>query len=576
MKKFVLACSLILGTGNFILAQISSFKLLTRAPVRYSKSEWVIHIAERVKNPFLQEEISLNMLLTSPTGEKLILPCYWQSPSSVTPKFESLRSETESTDSSGWHARFTPQEAGKYSYQFELEIKGKTSIKSNKDYFIAAQSKGKGFLHIRKKKDWILAFDNGQAFRGIGENLAWESRQNDDSKFFKALHENPKYNYEFMLPSLSAHGGNFFRTWICSWNLPIDWNKSFNSTRYTASDEYFNPSACKRMDRLVNLSDSLGVYMMLTLGMGAYELRDGGMSPTAADFFVNIESRKRYKNRLRYFIARWGFSPSIAAWELFNEVDNVQFSDKNKTIPADSIVAWHDEMSTYIKAIDPYKHLVTTSISHRDLPGLNSLKNIDFNQKHIYKNTSSIAPTINQYEAKFQKPYVIGEYGYEWDWLKNFNDFPTEMDSDFKRGLWYGLFSPTPILPMSWWWEFFDSRGTDKSIKQVREASEEMLAAGNGSFEQVEIKSPVSGISIFATKCGRTLFVYAYNPGSLMKNISLKLSTGIKAGQLKIIGGNTELKNQPQVTTSDKQLEISGMYLPGNSDIVLSLNAQKN
>ena len=576
MKKFVLAFSLILGTGNFIFAQISSFKLLTTAPARYSKSEWIIQIAEKVKNPFLQEEISLNMFLKSPTGKKLILPCYWQSSSSVTPKFESPGSATDSRDSSGWHARFTPQEAGKYSYQFELKVKGKPFVKSTRDYFSATPSKGKGFLHIRKKNNWILTFDNGQAFRGIGENLAWESRQNDDSKFFKALHENPKYNYEFMLPSLSAHGGNFFRTWICSWNLPIDWNKSFNSTRYTASDEYFNPSACKRMDRLVNLSDSLGVYMMLTLGMGAYELKDGGISPTAADFFVNIEARKRYKNRLRYFIARWGFSPSIAAWELFNEVDNVQFGDKNKTIAADSIVAWHDEMSTYIKAIDPYKHLVTTSISHRDLQGLNSLKSIDFNQKHIYKNTSSIAPTINQYEAKFQKPYVIGEYGYEWDWLKNFDDFPTEMDSDFKRGLWYGLFSPTPILPMSWWWEFFDSRGTDKSIRQVREVSEEMLAAGNGSFEQVGIKSAVSGITIFAAKCGRTLFVYAYNAGSLTKNVSLKLSTGIITGQFKIIGGNTELKNQPQVIKSDKQLEISGLYLPGNSDIVLRMNAQKN
>jgi len=233
-------------------------------------------------------------------------------------------------------------------------------------------------------------------------------------------------------------------------------------------------------------------------------------------------------------------------------------------------------MSTYIKAIDPYKHLVTTSISHRDLAGLNSLKNIDINQKHIYKNTTNIAPTINQYETKFQKPYVIGEYGYEWDWLKNFDDFPTEMDSDFKRGLWYGLFSPTPILPMSWWWEFFDSRGTDKYIRQVRAVSDEMLAAGNGSFEQVVIKSQALGINTFAIKCGSTIFVYAYNPDSLAKNISLKLSTEIKTDQLKIIGGNTELKNQPQIINKGKQLEISGLGLPGNSDIVLRMSAQKN
>lgn len=46
-----------------------------------------------------------------------------------------------------------------------------------------------------------------------------------------------------MLPSLASHGGNFFRTWICSWNLPIDWKSGFNSSRYTSSDKYYNPSA---------------------------------------------------------------------------------------------------------------------------------------------------------------------------------------------------------------------------------------------------------------------------------------------------------------------------------------------
>jgi hypothetical protein len=42
------------------------------------------------------------------------------------------------------------------------------------------------------------------------------------------------------------------------------------------------------------------------------------------------------------------------------------------------------------------------------------------------------------------------------------------MDSDFKRGLWYGLFSLTPILPMSWWWEYFDNRKTDEYFKKIR------------------------------------------------------------------------------------------------------------
>ena len=102
---------------------------------------------------------------------------------------------------------------------------------------------------------------------------------------------------------------------------------------------------------------------------------------------------------------------------------------------------------TYIKLIDPYKHLVTTSISHRDLQGLNSLKNIDINQKHIYKNTASIPGQNVKYEAEFGKPYVIGELGYEWDWSKNFDHFATDMDLDYKHGLSFGMFAPTPSWP---------------------------------------------------------------------------------------------------------------------------------
>jgi len=63
---------------------------------------------------------------------------------------------------------------------------------------------------------------------------------------------------------------------------------------------------------------------------------------------------------------------------------------------------------------------------------MNDLKNMDLNQKHIYNNTSAIPGTIRDYTQKHNKPYVIGEAGYEWDWSKNFNDFAEDIDDDFK------------------------------------------------------------------------------------------------------------------------------------------------
>ncbi|GAA4099292.1 DUF5060 domain-containing protein [Mucilaginibacter panaciglaebae] len=543
-KKFYgLSGVLWLSTISLWAQSIQSFKQLNTNPTLYTKTEFDIRLTADWQNPYLQEDVALDMVMYTPSGKRLVLPCFYE--------------EGESGKQSLWKARFAPQEKGKYEYAFELSKAGSVVARSKDATFIAAASDKSGFLH--PKNNWEFQFDNGKPFRGIGENIGWESRKSDDSKFFRELQQKPKYDYEYMLPALAHHGGNFFRTWVCSFNLPLDWHRNFNSTRYEESDAYYNPSAIRKTDRLFNLCDSLGLYVMLTLGPGNYSPRDGGFSPSAADFFVNPKSKARYKNRLRYFVARWGYSTSVGAWEFFNEVDNVQFGNKNKPISADSIVAWHDEMSKYLKGIDPYNHLVTTSISHRDLKGMDELRHMDFNQKHIYKNTTSIPAAIVRYERDFKKPYVIGEYSYEWDWSKNFDDFADEMDSDYKRGLWYGLFTPTPILPMSWWWEYFDSRKTDEYMKKVRLVSDQMLATGKGSFEKIEIHASDSTVITYAVKCGGKTFVYAYNPTSAVKNISLTFKGS---------GGSAELFDCESGATK-KVMVPKSILLKAKQDVVL-------
>lgn len=516
LRFLVLSAAMLVGSvqNGFAQQQIKSVTASADAMKLYEKSEWTLQIRTNFKNPYLQEDVAVDMELISPSGKQLVLPCYFES--------------GKSGDVSTWKARFMPQETGNYTYRFSLtenfELKEKTSSQSVK----ATASNKKGILHAADK--WTFRFDNGQPFRGLGENICWESRANDDSKYFKALHEKPIYDYERMLPALASYGANYFRTWICSWNLPLDWKSGINNHRYTDSDEYFHPQAIQKMDRMVNLSDSLGLYIMLTLGPGTYDEKHGRYETSTTNFFIDPKARAQYKNRLRFLVARWGYSSAIGAWEFFNEIDNIQFRNKENPIPSEYIVQWHDEMSSYLKQIDPFDHLVTTSISHRDLPGLNSITAIDFNQKHIYKNNRALPTTVVSYSQKFDKPYVIGEFGYEYDWQKNFNDFAEGMDSDFKRGLWYGLFSPTPVLPMSWWWEFFDDRRTDRYFANVRPILDDMMKAGNGEFKPITITAS-EGAESFAVQCGKKTYLYVYNPGtqSIKTNVKLQLS---KKGKL--------------------------------------------
>lgn len=323
------------------------------------------------------------------------------------------------------------------------------------------------------------------------------------------------------------------------------------------------------MDKMVNLSDSLGLHMMLTLGEGTHSEKHGRYETSTADFFINPKVKAQYKNRLRFIVARWGYSPAIGAWEFFNEIDNVQFRNKENPINAAHIVQWHDEMSAYLAALDPYDHLITTSISHRDLNGLNSISNIDFNQKHIYKDNRALPTTIVKYTEDFNKPYVIGEFGYEYDWQKNFDQFARGMDSDFKRGLWYGLFSPTPILPLSWWWEYFDNRGTDAYFARVRIILDEMMVSGKGSFEKINVTAGDKDVEIYAVKCSDKTYIYLYNNTEHTKATDVVFAASIS------LPANTRIydcetgnwKNQKIDSTAANK--INGLSVNAKSDVVL-------
>lgn len=507
MKKSIGVLILLFCFNIYSFGQIIKTSLNTFQPEQYRKVEFDIKLKAKFDNPYMQEDIKLDMSLISPSGQKIFLPCYYDN--------------GNSGDISVWKARFAPREVGEYRYSFELYKSGRKKSVSKEGCFFVNATNEPGFL--RTKSDWVLSFDNGQVFRGVAENICWESRANDDSKYFKDLHElSSRYNYDYLLTNFSKNGGNFFRTWICSWNLPIDYKGNFNNNRYVCSDNYYNPSALARLDHLIELSESLDLYIMLVLGQGGYTLKDRGLVNNSEEFFSELKARAWYKNRLRYIVARWGYSTSIAMWEFFNEVDNVQYSNKQNPIDGKKIVSWHDEMSRYIKQIDPFGHIVTTSISHRDIDGLNSIENIDINQKHIYNKTDIIPSEINKYVEEFGKPYIIGEFGREWDWSKNFDDFSDEMDIDFKRGIWYGLFSPTPILPMSWWWEYFDARGMTPYYRGVREISDRMLESGKGNFEKINVEN--ENLHALGLKCGDELYVYVFNPHNHIEHSDIVIS----------------------------------------------------
>ena len=536
MKKVIIsAFALFLAVG--MSAQIKSVTPDAKKVKQYDAIFFEVALTGEWENPYLQEEAALDMVLTAPSGKELVLPCFYKS--------------GESGAESIWEARFTPQEKGKYTYFFRYSEDGKVASESAPATFKSRKSKLDGILHVRD--NWTLVFDNGKPFRGVGINLCWESRTEDDSKFFSDLHEqHDRFNFDAMLPDFAANGGNFTRMWICDWNFPIDRQEGFNNFRYQETNEYMNKSAVERLDHVVTLAEDLGIKIMLCMGQGNV-LAD-------SKFFTCCDAKVRYRNYLRYIVARWGYSPAIGMWEFFNEIDNVQHNAPEGVIPAEYIVAWHDEMSTYLAGLDPFQHIRTTSISHRDLEGLNDLVNLDINQKHIYNATHVVPETIDAYVAKHNKHYIVGEVGYEWDWSKNFDDFADGMIMDFRRAFWYGLFSQTSVTPMTWWWEWFDEHKAIPYMKNARLISEMMLKAGKGDFQKVQtVKNGKA--EAYAVRCGKQTFVYVYNGNEdVLDNISIEIG---KSGKVKVAAldpENVKLGKAVRMTL-DGTLSFEGLGL---------------
>ncbi|WP_440876574.1 hypothetical protein [Thalassotalea sp. PLHSN55] len=473
------------------------------------------YVVANWQSPYQSADIAVDLTIVTPSKQQLTLPGYYVS--------------GQSGELSHWQFKFTPAEVG--TYTVKVLINNNNMLQHGKtEQFTVSQSTLKGFLRSNDK--WSFQYDNGQLFRGLGENFGWEKRDNDDSKFFKELHEKPRFNYDYMLKSLSEDGANIFRTWMIFWNLPVDFQHVDNNARYENTNERFNPSGIKRMNELLDIASKYDMKMILSLdshaafsGQGwnfnSYNTKNGGPAETVAEFFTSDEAKQRYKDKLRFMVAKWGYSSQIAAWEFFNEIDNVMYNGEHQHISDDIIVAWHKEMSEYLAIIDAHNHLITTSISHREVDGLFDLPSIDINQSHLYKVTNDIPEIISKFEKAHDAPYFVGEFSAEWDWSQNFDLIQEEMISDYKQGLWFGMFSPSPIMPLSWWWEYFDEKGTSAYFNHVKTINDLMLSTGNKALAAQSVNNSNAQLTTLALTNGKKAFVYVNNPSDTAQNFTL-------------------------------------------------------
>jgi hypothetical protein len=187
-----------------------------------------------------------------------------------------------------------------------------------------------------------------------------------------------------------------------------------------------------------------------------WNVERGGFLRDPADFFSNGEARRRVKMWLRHAVARFSHSPSIMAWELFNEVE---WTDAGLRGRWAEIAAWHADMARYLRSIDPYRHLVTTSatLAH---PAL--WEEMDYLQPHLY--AFDVAAALRRAPLPAGKPVFFGEFGDR--------AAPSSGAGEVLRdGLYAGILEDHAGSPMFWYWDLVEKHGLYGELRIAAEVS---------------------------------------------------------------------------------------------------------
>ena len=184
-----------------------------------------------------------------------------------------------------------------------------------------------------------------------------------------------------------------------------------------------------------------------------YQLANGGPCRHPWEFFTDATAKAHTRNRLRYCVARWGHSPALLAWELFNEVDwTDQYAEHRE-----AVTAWHLDMATFLKEIDPYGHLVTTSYAKAQYePAVWQSEDIDFTQTHHYHDGDNLERALvartRRHLRDYHKPTLNAEFGLGGSLDLDALD-PAGIH--LHNALWAGLFGGGMGTAMTWWWDTY-------------------------------------------------------------------------------------------------------------------------
>jgi hypothetical protein len=412
----------------------------------YERVELTADVSATFDNPFDPDDVAVDAQIETPDGRSLSVPGYFDVPCQMeTDTNEHLRPSGPAS----WRIRFTPTVAGKYRAVVRAGDRSGQAV-CRPASFEAVPSKHPGFVRVAPASPNYFQFDNGQAYFPVGENVCW------------AHSSKPVKDYQDWFRGLAGGGGNWARLWLATTEKGLEW--SLPPTPKRGSGHYlglgrYSIDNSWRLDQVLRLAEETGIRLMFCIGTfgeikqaddyfnanqwvsNPYNAANGGPCAKPKDFFTNPTAQKLYQRRLRYLLARWGYSPNVFAWEFWNEYD----------APA----GWVQQMAAFLKQHDPNRHLVSTTYGNDEVW---KIREVDFTMTHHYGDcggTTDFGELIRDQtltQRAYAKPFFIAEFGIDWRTADSQYD-PEGKGQNLHNGLWAGMMAGGAGTPMLWYWD---------------------------------------------------------------------------------------------------------------------------
>lgn len=470
-------------------------------------------------NPFDPEEFSVDAVITLPDGKEQRLPGFLDQPMT-----HHDRGDRESVVPNGGDAftvRFRPHQPGTHQIRLEARWGGAEGT------LITLPLPA---LHVagRPWDDYVRVDAGDPRFFSVAGELFWprgpnlrsiyDTRGSDRMRTILTP-DRGMFAYDAYLRRLAPHGVNAVEVWLSSWNLALEWRGDWPGFH---GQGRYNLENAWRLDQLLDLAQSLGIRINLVLNnhgqastnsdaewnSNPYNRLRGGRVTDAAAFFTDPWALAGQERLRRYLVARYADHPAILGWKLWSEVNLT--AGRGQTLRT-----WHEQASASFKALDSYRHPVTThwcgdyNLVDRTIAAQPGLDYLCIDAYHgpdrlladlLWRSTMDPVPRRGL--AQFNKPVLTTEFGGNWDACAE-----PQMIAEHASGPFAGLVSGHAGSPMLWWFEWLDQGNHFTPYRAISAFIRGEDLRGNGS------RSIVLG----ATSGSGTLWCRAWSrPGRML------------------------------------------------------------